>query len=230
MSTLADLRTYVRTQTETTSAELPDSTIDNYLQEAFNRTIAAESQWPFLETSWTVTQAAGNSYAPKPSDLGFVSSMVDTDNYAYRMTMIDYDTAEDEYFRVSTTGGYAVEFSLWGDNIYFWPQVTFDSDRDYSLRGYRQPIDWLAVGDTEAPDCDERLHRPLAHYAIALAYAQQEDETLETTYMARWQADVEMARKIIMEPNSHRPLVMGPRRYPGIGRNRFRPSFTITAP
>ena len=60
MTTLVDLRSYVRTQTDTISTELPDSTIDNYLQEAFNRTINAETQWPFYEQSWTGTQTAGN--------------------------------------------------------------------------------------------------------------------------------------------------------------------------
>jgi hypothetical protein len=47
----------------------------------------------------------------------------------------------------------------------------------------------------------------LISYAVALAYAQQEDEVLEGTYMNRWQADVEGARRAIMEPRHHRPLV-----------------------
>jgi hypothetical protein len=58
------------------------------------------------------------------------------------------------------------------------------------------------------PDCDHRLHLLLTHFATALAYAQQEDEVLEGTYMARWQADVELAHRAIMDPIHHRPLVM----------------------
>ena len=43
-------------------------------------------------------------------------------------------------------------------------------------------------GASAEPDCDVRLHQLLAHYAIALCYAQQEDEVLEDVYMKRWQA------------------------------------------
>jgi hypothetical protein len=225
MATLADLQDYVRVQTETTSGELPNTTINVYLQEAFNRTLAAETMWPFFEETWEITQTAGNTYMDKPTDLAFISSLVDTDNYDYRLTLIDYDLAEDEYFRTATTGSFPLEFSVWGDLIYLWPQTEFEADRTYRMRGYRQPTDWITAND--APDCDSRLHLPLAHYAIALAYAQQEADGLEDQYMKRWQADVELARQVIMEPNPHRPLIMGPRRMSGIGRNRFRRSFTF---
>ena len=50
------------------------------------------------------------------------------------------------------------------------------------------PTDWIAGGAGAEPDCDIRLHQLLAHYAIALCYAQQEDEVLEDVYMKRWQA------------------------------------------
>jgi hypothetical protein len=225
VATLTDLQDYVRTQTETTSAELPNSTINTYLQEAFNRTIAAETMWPFFETIWTITQTAGQTYMSKPTDLDVISSLIDTDNYDYRLTMIDYDLAEDEYFRSMSTGSYPVEYSIWGELIYLWPQTEFADDRAYRMRGYRTPTDW--IGTSSPPDCDTRLHLPLCHYAIALAYAQQEAEGLEDQSMKRWQADVELARQAIMEPNPHRPLIMGPRRFSGIGRNRFRPTFTI---
>jgi hypothetical protein len=120
---------------------------------------------------------------------------------------------------------------VWKDVIYLWPQVTFTADRDYRLRGYRSATDWLAGPSTTEPDCDERLHLPLAHYAIALSYAKQEDETLERTYMERWQRDVEIIRKIIMDPVHQRPLMMGPRRWRLVGsgtRTRF--GWTIQTP
>ena len=61
--TLADLREYVRTQTQTTSAELPNTTVDIYLQEAFDRTIAMENQWPFFEETWALYIAREHSRA-----------------------------------------------------------------------------------------------------------------------------------------------------------------------
>jgi hypothetical protein len=235
MSTIAELRSYVRRQTEQTSSELSDGTIDPYLQEAFNRTIAAETSWPFYEETWSVTQFAGQSTIDLPVLQGqqLVSSIVsltDPANRNRRLTMIDYETGEDDYFGATTVSGAASEFSLWGNTLYLWPMVTFSTDRLYQLRGYRYPTNWLSGPSTNIPDCDPRLHLPLAHYAIALSYAKQEDEMLERSYMERWQRDVEIARQAIMEPNSHRPLMMGPRRWGRVGRGRYRFNYSIETP
>lgn len=228
MATLAELQASVRTQTETTSAELPNSTINDYLNQAFTRTLAAESIWPFLEERWTITQVAGDFTIDLPTNVESISSLKDTENSNYRLTMVDFDIAEDEYFKVLPSNNFATEYSVWKRVLYLWPQVTFEADREYALRGYRKPTDWITAND--APDCDERLHGCLVHYAIALAYAQQEDEALEAQYMDRWQKDAEMARQAIMEPQQQRPLMMGPRRITPIGRSRYRPSFTINTP
>ena len=228
MATIAELRAKVRSQTEQTSSELADSTIDSYLQEAFNRTIAAETMWPFYEETWTLTQTAGNAYAALSSEVSEIMSIVDTDNNRFRLRMLDHETAEDDFSGPVPTGGYAFEYSVWKNVVYFWPAVTFSTDRNYQLRGYRHPTDWLAGPSTTEPDCDERLHLPLANYAIALSYAKQEDETLEANYMDRWQRDVELIRKQIMDPMQHRPLVFGPRRW-GNRRRRHR-LFQIDSP
>ena len=231
MTTLTELRDYVHTQTDTTEGELPSSTIDNYLQEAFNRTINAEQQWPFFEKTWTGTQVIGDNFFAIPSDCAEVVSVIDTDNNSYRLTQISLEEAEDHYFGSTTTSGTAREYSIWNDIIYLWPRVTFTTSREYSVRGYRDPTDWLAgTPAVTEPDCDARLHLPLCHYAIALAYAQQEAYELENTYMDRWMRDVESARQIIMDPRHHRPLTMGPRGVTRIGHGRYRPSYTITLP
>lgn len=236
MTTISDLRIYIRRQTEQTSSELSDEAIDDFLQEAFNRTIAAETQWPFFEETWTLTQTAGNTYVALPVDGGGnqecseILSLVDTDNKNFRLTQLDYESAEDAYIGFDPVTGYAHEFSVWKNVIYLWPAVTFSADHYYRLRGYRYPSDWLAGPSTAEPDCDSRLHLPLAHYAIALSYAKQEDETLERTYMERWQRDVEMARQAIMDPGHHRPLMMGPRRWRRVGYNRPRFNYVINTP
>lgn len=228
MTTLTELRDYVHTQTDTNESELPSSTIDNYLQEAFNRTLNAETQWPFYEKSWTGTQAIGDNFFSVPSDCAELISVVDTDNSSYRLRQIGLEEAEDQYFGTTSSSGVAVEYSIWNDVVYLWPKVTFDSSRSYALRGYREPTDWLAgTPAVTEPDCDERLHLPLCHYAIALAYAQQEAYELENVYMDRWMRDVESARKYIMDPRHHRPLTMGPNRY---SRNSRRPSYVINTP
>lgn len=221
MTTLTELRDYVWTQTDTIEAELPSSTIDNYLREAFNRTINAETQWPFYEEFWTGTQTAGEATITIPSDCEELVSVIDVSNNNFRLTQIGTEEAENTYLGNVAYSSSPYEYSIWNGLIELWPRTTFDADRDYSLRGYRKPTDWLAgTPSVTEPDCDERLHLPLCHYAIALAYAQQEAYELENVYMERWVRDVDSARRIIMDPRHHRPMVMGPRYVVGVGSSR----------
>jgi hypothetical protein len=212
MATLAELRALVRTQTETTASELPNGTIDWYLRQAFDRTVSAENTWPSYEERWVVTLPAGESSFPIPLDCNrtSINSLSDSTGPSLRLSMVDHETAEDLYGVNSTASALnPFEYSLWGTSVYLWPLPSYAEDRNFLLRGHRYPIDWIAVGDNSEVDADPRLHYPLAHYAIALAYAQQEDETLEDVYMRRWQMDVEAARSAIMEPPRQQPMRFG---------------------
>ena len=224
--TLSDLRDYVRTQTQTTSAELPNTTVDIYLQEAFDRTIAMENQWPFFEETWSLTQTTGATTITFPTDAhipGIVALYnVEDSSNPYRVELISHSVARELYDSGTPTASYYQRFSVWDGLIYLWPDATKSEDISWELTGFRRPTDWIA-GAT-SPDCDDRLHRCLAHYAVALAYAQQEDEQLEDKYMQRWSMDLEAARSAIMEPAQDRPLIMGPHHWPGVGpwRRRLR--------
>jgi len=220
VATLSDLRSKVRSQTETDSSTLTDTEIDGWLQEAYNRTIAAENDWPFFEKTWTVTQTTGDVTITMPTDVkaNGVVSLVDLDETSpRRLLQVPYEQAEIIFLDSSAPPLSPVQYSIWGDVIYLWPATSFAADRSYRLRGWRQPTDWIAGGASAEPDCDSRMHLALANYAIALAYIQQEDPELEQVYMMRWQKDVEMARQVIMEVAQHRPLTMGPRYITPIG-------------
>jgi hypothetical protein len=207
MTTLDELRTIVRTQTQTSSQDLPDPTIDVFLQQAFDRTINAETQWPFYEQTWELVLAANTMEMALPGDVnpaGIMALYDRTNNF--RLSQIASEQADDSFAgpQVGTMQPYF--YSIWNHTLFMWPRVQqSDQDRAYALRGYRRPVSWLTSANE--PDCDQRLQLPLTHYAVALAYAQQEDEQLELTYMDRWQRDVELARRAIMEPRHHRPLV-----------------------
>jgi len=209
VTTVAELRQVVRTQTQTDPADLPDLTIDVFLQQGYERTLNAEVFWPFFATSWPLTQIAGDNFIELPGNVNEpgITALWD-DDHRRRMLMIPQIYAEDHFGGGNTTGStHPLAFSVWGTRAYLWPGIGYDHDVRYTLRGYRKPVTWLDPNGS--PDCDPRLHLPISHFACALAYAQQEDVQLEATYMVRWQADVELAHANIMEPVHHRPLVMG---------------------
>lgn len=222
---LSDLTKYVWAQTDTTVLDLDADTIRSYLIEGFNRTIAAENRWPFYEQTWVLTVPPGETSIAVPIDLrqsGLVSLMGPT---GHRYEQIGQEEAEERFGSGSGSTGQHGYFSLWADRINLWPQAAATDPIEFTLRGYRKPNPLVFIGGAGEVDADERLHRPLAHYAIALAYAQQEDEVLERTYMERWQKDVEMIRRSIMEPAHNRPLVLHgnfPRRRGGGGSVQVR--------
>lgn len=226
MATLQALRDKVRSQTETTSSELDNTTIDSWLQEAYDRTIAGETLWPFFETTWSPIQNAGEAFITEPANVQEIVSLTDPDS-GVRLEMLNYEQAEDLFLGSLSSVGSPAAYSRWNGELVLWPAITYADPKTWRLRGYRTPNDWIAAGASTEPDCDSRLHLALANYAIALAYAQQEDMELEANYMERWQRDVEMARGVIMGPDFHRPLVMGRRRVTPIGQANYMPPFVI---
>lgn len=236
MTTLAELRALVQQQTETGETELPSSTIDDYLKQGFERTVNAEVRWPFYQKTWTLTQTTGEYTISMPTDLDIpgIMSFRDTDRNV-RLSYIDSEEAEDRFGGIgSANGSQPWYFTVWADTITLWPNTTYTEDKDYALRGYRLPLAF-PTSSTDSPDCDSRLHDALAHYATALAYAQQEDLELENQYMRRWQQDVELARQIIMSSPQAHPLIMGPsaEHITPIGpryRSRGSRAWTISAP
>ncbi len=218
MTTLSELRNYVWDQTQTVENELSTASVDAFLQEAFNRTIAMENQWPFFEKTWVLTQPAEEYKITLPGDTNppAFTGLYD-DNYQGReIELMAHNVARGLYAGLIPAGTFYNNYSVWANQIHLWPQQTFTEDRTWTLTGFRLASDWLAGGPDGSPDCDERLHRPLAHYAIALAYSQQEDEQLEASYMKRYEIDVQAARSAIMEPSQDRPLIFGPRYWRGV--------------
>jgi len=209
VTTLLELRSVVRTQTQTDSGDLPDSTIDTYLQQGFERTINGETQWPFYAQTWDLVRDPAESTIVLPGDVNppGIMTLGNTDT-GMRLGMVPQEFAESRFLALTPTSGGPATYSVWGDTLYLWPAPAGNNGHlNYRLRGYRRPVTWLTP--ELSPDCDPRLHLPLTHYASALAYAQQEDEVLEATYMQRWQQDAELARRAIMEPVHPRPMVMG---------------------
>jgi len=201
---LQELRDYIRMQLDMDSEELPNGMLDSYLSEAYLRMISMESRWPFFESRWTVEKLGGYGIdLPADCDPSGLYSVIDGDN-GMRLVQVANEQAEDNFRQISTTT-MPVYYTIWGGVLELWPDPA--TDRELHLRGYRYPRDWMAQGAGAEVDADPRLHIILAHYAIALSYAQQEDEVLEDLYMKRFTAGFAAARDAICNPRHNRPLI-----------------------
>lgn len=204
------IKTYVRNHLEMDDEELPDTLLNIYLQDAFDRTMAYDNRWPRYEKTWDLSQVPGSTDITLDPEINRPSIMsVIAVPDGYRLVMIAPANAEQIFYdgMNSIQIGTPVYYSLWQNKMQLWPQPG-DAALPYnlSIRAYRQPV-W-DNGASAVPDLDERLHITLAYYAMALVYAQQEDEILEGVYMARWQRDLSQQMKTILEAPHHRPLVL----------------------
>ena len=203
---LQQLRDYVRMQLDMDEEELPNAMLDSYFSEGYMRTISMEPRWPFFEAVFDAVKLADSDTVTLPAscDSSGLHSVIDT-TANVRLVQVSNEQAE-SYFtqlQVSTQPAY---YTIWGSQLKLWPSP--NEERPLKLRGYRYPTDWISGGAASEVDADVRLHMLIAHYAIALAYAQQEDEVLEDVYMKRWQASFAAARAAICNPRHHRPAVL----------------------
>lgn len=204
------LKSYVREQLDVDAEELPDSLLNIYLQEAFDRTMAFDNLWPRNESSWQISTSPDTYTASLPPDLNLPSltSAYITGASSHPLLIIDQKTGED-WFGYTNDGAQVdpTYCSVWQGQLHLWPTPALDQTIDIAIRGYRQPV-W-SNGASDIPDLDPRIHVTLAYFAIALAYAQQEDEVLEGVYMARWDRDLRQQLRAILDPIHSRPLVLG---------------------
>ena len=203
---VATLRAYVRNHLEVDDEELPDALLNEYLQDAFERTVALDNRWPRNETTWQLSKVVdGTTISLPPSVL--IPSIISVTNGTRRLSYITYENAEDMFTENQVVAtGVPVYWSTWGREMQLWPNPGPEASYDVTVRGYRQPV-WDNAAST-IPDIDERLHPALAYYAMGLVYSAQEDEILEGVHMARWDRDAKAFMGAIMDPPRHRPLVL----------------------
>ena len=198
-----ELRDAVRAQTDLDEEDLPNGTLDLFLREAFERTAAFERRWPTFETIWSASTVGGQiDLAALTPEVNEISTVVDVSS-SNRLCMYDHNMVEENFRSVS---GRPQFFSLWASNMYLWP-IPADGT-EIVVRGWSKPTyDWLTNPGMEV-SLEQRLHIPIYHFAVALAYAQQEDEILEQVYMNRWRAGLETIRNDIMRVDAYAPMVL----------------------
>jgi hypothetical protein len=201
------LKTYVRDHLEVDDEELPDTILNVYLQDAFDRTVSLDNRWPRNEKTWSATKIAGSTTVTLPLDVNIPSIISVLGTNGRRLGYVTNENLEDTFYTgVSVTTGEPSYWTTWQGQLLLMPNPGVDTTYGLTIRGYRQPV-WDNLAST-IPDVDTRLHPALAYYTMALSYAAQEDEVLEGVYMARWERDCRSLMSAILDPPRHRPVVL----------------------
>jgi len=216
---LTDVRLMVRNISDLDTTDLPNSVLDDFVKEAFQRIIVLERRWPKYQETYTfntvVNQRAYTIAAI--GDIREVISLVDTSTSGSRLTMIPYDNAEEIWLGNTDVASRPYFYALWDSALHLYAKP--DAVYAITVRAYRNPLyTWLTT-ITNPIDCDEWFHILLVYFVLSRVYQRQEDPELSQMYLKSFEEGVAMARRDLMKTPSARPMLLsGGRQYPTMRR------------
>jgi len=217
--TLTTLRSQVRDMADLDSTDLSDAVIDQFAREGFQRIYALERRWPILQQSYTFSTVAGQREynISTIGDIREIISVVDTSTQGARLTLIDYNDAEDIWLGNLDVASRPYFYSFWNQKICLWakPDIVYPM----TVRAFRNPVYTWLEDVQEDIDLDEWFHAILPYFVLARVYQRQEDSDLSNMYMKSFEEGVAFARRDLMKASSAQPVIMsGGKQYPTMRR------------
>ena len=217
--TLTTLRAQVRDMADLDETDLPDSLIDQFAREGFQRIYALERRWPILQETYTFNTVANQrEYTISTiGDIREIISIVDTSTQGARLTLIDYNQAEETWLGNLDVPSRPYFFSFWDKKIQLWakPDIVYPM----TVRAFRNPVYTWLTDINEAIDLDEFFHAILPYFVLARVYQRQEDAQLAAMYLGTFEEGVAIAKRDLMKASSAQPVIMsGGKQYPTMKR------------
>ena len=217
--TLTELRTQVRNMVDLDEVDLPNTIIDQFAKEGFQRIYSLERRWPFLQETYTFNTVVNQREYPISTigDIREIISVVDTSASGARLTLIDYNQAEEIWLGNTDVPSRPYFYAFWDKKLHLWAKP--DAVYPITVRAFRNPVyTWLS-NTSETIDLDEWFHALLPYFVIARVYQRQEDSDLSAMYMRSFEEGVGLARRDLMKASSAQPVIMSAgRQYPTMRR------------
>jgi hypothetical protein len=217
--TLTTLRSQVRDMADLDETDLSDAIIDQFAREGFQRIYALERRWPILQETYTFNTVANQrEYTISTiGDIREIISIVDTSTQGARLTLIDYNQAEETWLGNLDVPSRPYFFSFWDKKIQLWakPDIVYPM----TVRAFRNPVYTWLTDINEAIDLDEFFHAILPYFVLARVYQRQEDAQLAAMYLGTFEEGVAIAKRDLMKASSAQPVIMsGGKQYPTMKR------------
>lgn len=183
--TAAEIRKFVRDSLDVETDDIPDSILNVWMNDAVTRIISYFDESPtFLQVEYSfVTSVEVQKYSldstvgltdPEP-----LQAIDEVRGPTWSLTPRQHRQVRESYPRTAGSGN-PLEFSIWGRDLYLWPKPSVEET--FHVLGVRKiDTDWATAG-TGVPDLPEEFHILIAHWALARAYAQQDDPEMANFY------------------------------------------------
>lgn len=205
--TLQQMRDYIRLHLDLDEDDLPNTLVDIFIREGSKRVERAEVRWPFYEATYPLATAPGVADYDKTAISDELDQITALSNPTFGMlNWIGEQDYLDLLQRYPSTTSRPIYFSEWANTLSLFP--TPNDVYNLTIRAYRKPNDWVAEGAGGTPDLPDELHNTVALWAMAKAYAQQEDPELQALYERQFSDELnEFRRRLNITPLSQ-PLVL----------------------
>jgi hypothetical protein len=217
--TLTTLRAQVRDMADLDETDLPNSLIDQFAREGFQRIYALERRWPILQETYTFnTVASQRAYTISTiGDIREIISVVDTSAQGARLTLIDFNEAEETWLGNLDVPSRPYFYAFWDKQILLWAKP--DAVYPMTVRAFRNPVYTWLTDINESIDLDEFFHAILPYFVLARVYQRQEDAQLAAMYLGTFEEGVAIAKRDLMKASSAQPVIMsGGKQYPTMRR------------
>jgi len=217
--TLSTLRTQVRSMADLDEVDLPNTIIDQFAREGFQRIYSLERRWPYLQSSYSFNTIVNKREYEISSigDIREIISVLDSSTSGNRLTLIDYNQAEDIWLGNTDVPSRPYFYSFWNKKIQLWAKP--DAIYPITVRAFRNPVYTWLDDVSEDIDIDEWFHALLPYFVLARVYQRQEDAQLSQMYMNSFEEGVALARRDLMKASSAQPVIMSAgRQYPTMRR------------
>ena len=219
--TAEEMRAYIRSTLEVSATELTDALVNAWLQEAHSR-ISTDKRLPFFDKDYSFDTVAGDqtyTLSAIGSDLAEVQAI---HGPRYSLQYIAHDDAK-RMWPSNVAAGTQTEPTHWSrrvDDVVLWP--TPNAVYSMQVEGLRKPAVFPSPATT--PDLPEEFHDAVQLYALAKAYAQQDDAPMSALLMTQFDQLLRTLTNRHTAPPHPRPLVMNGGRRRGGGASYLRAS------
>ena len=216
---LNTLRSQVRTMADLDEVDLPDTIVDQFAREGFQRIYALERRWPYLQETYTFNTVVNQREytVANIGDIREIISVLDTSSSGARLTLIPYDNAEEIWLGNTDVPSRPYFYSFWDKKLQLWAKP--DAVYPMTVRAFRNPVYTWLTDVNETIDLDEWFHALLPYFVLGRVYQRQEDAQLSQMYLNSFEQGVGLARRDLMKASSAQPVVMsGGRQYPTMRR------------
>lgn len=201
--TLTEMRRLLLETLEVEEEDWPQPLMEASISEGYDRILAEDSRWPWLEARWEAVVEGGSGVVPMGSDIDGMQEVVSVRVGGDKLVATDEDSALQKH---GDSTGRPSEWTRWAGELRVWPAPS--TDTVVNVHGYRVPRPFEPLGGWE-PDMPAELHWLLLDWALANEFQRQEDTEMMFAYRQKFDSQLRATRRRVKATPAPTPLVVG---------------------